>query len=131
MKKLKDEDIAQLEGFINDFNSHWLKIQKLESKVNDELVELNDAIQAHNNTLHNVKAFAERVVADMDLHIKDKSGSGNDDEDWSDTEEGQNYEEWRDQWASLNVEDMELIEDVNIAEPEITGELDQLPTGCE
>ena len=120
MKKLSAEDNNELENYITELNDHASKIETRMHEANEKIVDLNDEIQAYNNILTNVKAFQAKITDKMDEYVDNK------DEEWGETEEGSEYEEWRENWKSFDPHPLDLIDDINVDEAHHPNELDEL-----
>jgi|KBSSwiStaDraftv2_1062776.scaffolds.fasta_scaffold59530_3 hypothetical protein len=120
MKKLSAEDNNELENYITELNDHASKIETRMHEANEKIVDLNDEIQAYNNILTNVKAFQAKITDKMDEYVDNK------DEEWGETEEGSEYEEWRENWKSFDPHPLDLIDDINVDEARHPNELDEL-----
>ena len=120
MKKLSAEDNNELENYITELNDHASKIETRMYEANEKIVDLNDEIQAYNNVLTNVKAFQGKITDKMDEYVDGKN------EEWAETEEGAEYEEWRENWKSFDPHPLDLIDDINVDEARHPNELDEL-----
>ncbi len=120
MKKLSEVKKHELESYITELNDAAAKIETHLSETNDKIVDLNDAIQKYNNVLKNVKDMQAEVTEQMDEYVDGKK------EEWIETEEGAEYEEWRENWKSFDPHPLDLIDDVNVDETRHANELDEL-----
>jgi len=124
MNKLSKEDHIELDGFIATLTQESEIVDSKLAGVQDKIGDLNNAIQAYNNTLKNVRDFRDGLVQKMKDHWESKT------EDWQEGDEGETYQGWIDAWEEAELEPMELVV-IEQNMPEHTDVLSDLPPSCE
>jgi hypothetical protein len=101
-----------LNGAVARFNEllaqEWAAVEKEAEALNAAVVDLN--------------AFREEVTQGMEDFAGERS------EKWQESEAGQNYAAWMEQWEGLRVEEVELERPADVDEPGVDLDgFDQLP----
>ena len=120
MKELKEEYTANIAEWVASLNRYHTRIEDITAEVNQKIGDLNEAIQAFNNTLKNVRDFRDGIVQSMRDHFNDQS------ESWQNGEEGEAYSSWMEEWESCALDFLEVIPDV-----EVQDEASEIPTALE
>jgi hypothetical protein len=95
-------------GFNEAMAEAWKHVEESLAALNTAVVDLN--------------AFREEVVQGMEDFAGERS------EKWQESEAGQAYESWKDEWDGCRVEEVELERPADVDEPDVSFEdFDGLP----
>ena len=91
--------------------------------VEDAQQSVTEALAAYNAVLENTCGFAEQIVADMQESYDGRS------EKWQESERGQAYKDWLDEWCGLCLDEIEIDFPDDLDEPDLSAAetLDDLP----
>ena len=113
LKKAMDEKYAAIETILNDYNEQTNKLQE----------DIQEEIGNYNNSLAELRSFAEDVAAERRNEYEEKS------ESWQDGDNGQAADEWISTWENADLEDVAIefpgeltIDFENHAETDLPGE---------
>jgi hypothetical protein len=97
-----------VEAYHATLQAAWEKLTAAVEDVNAAIAELN--------------TFIDEVVGEMEAFAEGRS------ERWQDSEVGQNYVAWKDQWLAATLEDVELDQPEDIDMPDVPIEqVEELP----
>lgn len=83
------------------------EIEKIEIQINALIErELSDAIVHYNDTIAECVEFRDEVVTKMEAYIEERS------EAWGESDTGSSYIEWKDEWESVELEPLFIINPV-------------------
>jgi len=125
MKELSKEEKGHLEDFVTELNANTAEIDATREKANAAIDEYNDALQAYNNTLKNVRDFQTSILKKMEEYMESKP------EDWTETTEGSEYEDWHNNWEQADFEPLELVDEIRNESLEHPNFIDDLGTAPE
>jgi hypothetical protein len=104
----RDDLEKQVEAYNAAVQAAWEKLTAAVEDVNAAITDLN--------------TFIDEAVADMEAHIEGRS------ERWQESDAGQNYVAWKDQWLAATLEDVELDQPEDIDVPDMPVEqVEELP----
>jgi len=125
--KLSKADTERRDGYANDLRETASKLEDAVREYNDAVMTLRGPIEAllaeYNETLEEARGFAEDIATTAEGAFDDKS------EKWQEGDKGQAVAEWKDAWASIELEPIEIEWPEDLAEPEFEhgDNLDALP----
>lgn len=99
-----DVAVTELESAIGGYNE---TVNAAKQKVEDALKKLNDAISSADN-------WRDGIHADQESYFEDRS------EKWQESDAGQNYSAWMDEW-SQEFEQVELEYPEELEMPDVSG----------
>ena len=108
MRPLDEKRREDLNGMIDELTEIKSKINSKQATINGIIVDLNDDIQKYNNVLHNMEAFAERMVTEFEDYHKEHN------RDWDATDAGKAHVQAQNKWETLQLEPVELIDDIEV-----------------
>jgi hypothetical protein len=121
MKKLNKEQektradlVARLTIAAADIDK---KLVAVNAMISDEL---NSEIEKYNGILGEIESFRDEIVGEMDTYIGERS------EKWAESDAGQNYESWKNDWEGYDITELSTIDEIESPETEHGNELEQL-----
>lgn len=110
MKKITKKDQKEIARLYNE-------LEAAHEAVVDAVTQANAAVEDYNAIAVELNEFREALAREMADYHGERS------EAWQEGETGQAYQEWADQWASAEVEEMD-----EVMEPgDMERELEDLP----
>jgi hypothetical protein len=104
----RDDLEKQVEAYNAAVRAAWEPLAAAVEDVNTALAELN--------------AFIDEVAGDMEAHADGRS------ERWHESDAGQNYVAWKDQWLAATLDDVELDQPDDLDMPDVPLEqVEELP----
>lgn len=111
MKKLSKTDSELRDSFIRNVKEKSEEISVIIAKINAIITdELNPTIQEHNGILNDADEWRNELVGKMDDYISERS------EKWAEGDSGQNYENWKGEWESLDLTGIEEFDEIETPE---------------
>jgi hypothetical protein len=116
MKKLsrgqaqeKADHVAKLNATAEEVRS---AIEKFNAHMSDEWVEVEAAVNAHNEAIRDASEFCGTIAADAQAYADERS------ERWAESDAGQAHSEWVSEWEG-GLEEIELDAPSDVEEPEM------------
>ena len=92
--------------------------------LTEELIALHTAVEQAlaelNEKIAEARDFRDSIVNSMEEYMLDRSDK------WQDSDAGQNYSDWKDNWENAELEEIELSNDFS---PDVLAELEDAPNG--
>lgn len=106
----KAEAFAALDKAVADFNS----------AMSEAWGEVGAAVESYNEEVTKARDFASEIAGDIESYYDDKSDK------WKESERGESYSSWKDEWQGISLDDLELEQpsEIEIEEPEDLDEPD-------
>ena len=128
MRRLTKTDEARRDELVKDLNEAFAELEKVAGEANAAIDAANGKVQAavasYNAVVAEVETFRDDLVSQMEDYIGDRS------ESWEETEGGREYTEWKDQWESLDTDNLEIEElpEIDPGTADHADELEALPS---
>ena len=104
--KLTRDEENELEKLKKKLSEDYTAIDAALSSYNEELTALQEHVQEqinfYNNSLSELRSFAENIAAERRNEYEDKS------ESWQDGDNGQAADEWISTWENADLEDVAI-----------------------
>lgn len=104
--KLTRDEENELEKLKKKLSEDYTAIDAALSSYNEELIALQEHVQEqinfYNNSLSDLRSFAENIAAERRNEYEDKS------ESWQDGDNGQAADEWISTWENADLEDVAI-----------------------
>jgi len=97
--KARDKHAVELRNTTNELNA---AITKYNEAVEAAKGELEAAITKHNEKLNEVREWCSEIVSDMESYVGERSDK------WSESDAASEYEDWKQSFENLEVEDVEI-----------------------
>jgi hypothetical protein len=132
MKRLTKADSEQQDSLVRNLTEKADAVKEVLTKINALINdELNPAISEYNGIIADAEEFRNEIVGRMDDYVDGRS------EKWSESEAGENYTSWKDEWEGISFEEISTLEDLEIEEVDfiegencpVATELEQLNAG--
>jgi hypothetical protein len=111
-KELSKHDLARKEEIL-------AKVRKLHSMVNTNIALVNNVIERYIEALNEMKGFVEDINSAQEDYWNDRT------ERWQDSDAGQDYSSWKDEWGTFYFDEPQLIEELE----DVADQMDNLPIG--
>ena len=121
MNEISDADKGTRNELIRELTNGEEDIDKAILELNEKVDALNEAIARYNNTLKNADDWRNSIVVKMKDHHGDQS------EKWQNSEEGEFYADWIDDWELPEFAALDTLERMGPIEPEVVAQLEELP----
>lgn len=106
MKKLSKAQSTQLDtiadALVERYDALDTAIGAYNAAMEEAWTAVDEALGAYNETLSEARELRGDIVDQIQNHIDDKS------EKWQDSDKGQAYESWRQQWEQIDLEEVEI-----------------------
>jgi len=120
MKKLSKEQIEQLANLTAEVRLAGIELHNARDEANALILgKLNGKIDAYNEVMTKVNEFVEEITGAMAEYADSKDTS------WSESEAGSNYEDWKDEWESIDTDELARVDEVEI-ESDLADVLEQV-----
>ena len=120
MDKLSKEYTDQLDAIRSGLQKASEIIDHQENVMDEAVDKLNEAITVYNGILSDAAKIVEEVTRDIESHMSSQSDK------W-DEENGEAYNEWRMQWADVDLTPLDLVDSPGIDDHEHVEHLTELP----
>lgn len=124
MKKLSKTDIKERDELVSYLRTKSEVVHDRVQEVNEAIQSLNDAISDYNATINDANEWAQQLVGQMEDFKEAKS------EKWQDSDTGQQYDSWIQQWAD-DLEEIDEVPDVDAPDMNAADDLENRPEGLE
>lgn len=121
MKRLTSRDIARRDDLIKLLNEAKEKVELAHAEVERVINDANEVISSYNDQLAEVEGFKDDMMNAMQEYMDERSDR------WCDTEAGQNYSSWKDEWDLLDVDQLEMLDIPDMPDMEHAANLEDLP----
>jgi len=109
MKKLDKEQIEQLANLTAEVRLAEAELTNARDEVNNLISgKLNGKIDAYNELMTKVNEFVEEITGAMAEYADSKDTS------WSESEAGSYYEDWKDEWESIDTAEVDRVDEVEL-----------------
>ena len=98
----------------------WDEVEAAKANTDQAITLLNQSIETYNEALADAALFRDEVVGDMDDYMGERS------EKWEESDSGQAYTSWKDEWEGLDLEPIDQIDMIDFNDPSHADELDGL-----
>jgi hypothetical protein len=127
--KLSKAQRAKRDEFVTRLNEASGKISTAVDEFNSALETLKApieaAVEAYNEIVVEAKEFTDEIAGDADNEISEKSDT------WQEGERGQAAVGWKDEWQSIDLDEIEveLPDEISFDEPLHADDLESAPEG--
>lgn len=90
------------------------ELQRFDEAVQDAAVPVQQAIESYNEALRNAAEFVENVASDLQSVYDEKS------EKWQESERGENFKRWIEEWESIVLDDAEIEIPESVEPPDLS-----------
>jgi hypothetical protein len=109
MKRLTKTDSEQQDSLVRNLNEKAEAVKEVIARINSIIAdELNPAISDYNSIITDADEFRNEIVGRMDDYVNERS------EKWSESEVGENYSSWKDEWENLQLDEIEPMTNLQI-----------------
>lgn len=121
MKRLSKDDQATRQEHVDNLNEAADAVREAVAEVNALIdSKLNPAILAYNDRASDAAAFRDEIVGQMDEYVDKRSDK------WRESEAGESYEAWKNDWESLDTNELSEAELIEEPDMEFADELNEL-----
>lgn len=83
--------------------------------------EIAGAVDAYNEALGELSSFRDEIVGEMETYADERSDK------WRESEAGSSYEEWKNEWEGLDMDELDQFEPLESPEPSHADDAEALP----
>lgn len=107
MKRLSKTDSTRAADYGDQLAKAGVKVSEKFAAAQAAVEALNAEIEAFNELASEADGFREDIVNMMDEYMGERS------EKWPDTDAGQAYDEWKQEWESATIQQLETVADLD------------------
>jgi len=109
MKKLSNEQIEQLANLTAEVRMAETELNNARDEVNNLISgKLNRKVNEYNELMTKVHEFTQDITDAMEEYTGEKGT------EWSETEAGSHYEDWKDEWESVDCAELNYVDEVEL-----------------
>jgi hypothetical protein len=124
VKRLTKTDSDTQESLIRNLREKADAVSEVWIKINAMIAdELNPAIAEYNGILNDADEFRNEIVGRMDDYANARS------EKWTESETGQNFISWQDEWEQLDFQEMPDVPEMDFDGFDAADDLEAANTG--
>jgi len=121
MKNLSEKQVDKLAELTVKVRSAEDVLNILSDEVNRAISKLNAEINEYNRLKDEVGEFVEEVTSEIENYADNQST------EWSESDAGSNYEDWKNEWEGIDLDQIDRVEEV-IVETTLTEALEGVAT---
>jgi chromosome segregation ATPase len=121
MKKLSKNDLLRREDLKTKLEEAWKEVTDAKTNLDNSVSSVNSAIQGYNEVVKEVSEWRDSITSQMEDYASERS------EKWEDSDAGSSYSDWKTEWENLDTEEVELLDEIDLAEASLAEELNELP----
>lgn len=119
MRRLSKQELQQRDEFADALETSRNKLCDAVDKFNSKITELYEPVaglvEEYNGIAADAQNWRDDILSQMDDYMSERS------EKWLESDTGQAYQEWKDSWESLSIEQFNIEQPEGIDLPEIEG----------
>jgi DNA anti-recombination protein RmuC len=124
MKRVTKADSEQLESFARCLREKHEEITAILAEINSTISgELNQKIAEYNGILNDADELRNEIVGRMEDYSGERS------EKWSESEAGENYTAWMQEWQDISLEEIEAVDELTLDDFDEADEIEALNHG--
>lgn len=113
MKKLTKEQQAERDELIDEFAERKAALEEQAGNVQHEVDKYDEHVNALNDTIGKINEFAANVAQDIEHYMEERSDK------WLESERAAAYSDWKEQWLSVELSEVEQMKDVDVGTPDL------------
>ncbi len=125
MRKLNQIQLQQREAIATTLRQTFNELQEQVDVLNVMLGKITETQERYNNAIELANSFTQQIAQLQQEYYDERS------EQWQESEGGENYQEWIDEWESFSLDEIELDLSDSIVElsegEEYADQLEELP----
>jgi hypothetical protein len=97
------------------------RLEEAAKAIADAQEALGNAVSTYNDVLSDAREFRDELVSDMDSFASERSDK------WQESEAGQEYDAWKDEWEQLDLDDIDPPEEYELEHADSLDQLNDQP----